>query len=73
VDPNYPIGLYDGSTASGRRLVRCVPQQNAANYDGAFFGMYNVEVYGVADPAGNVVGCMRSNINTLWYVWHSVL
>jgi hypothetical protein len=67
VDPNYPIGLYNGSTASGGRLVCCVPQQNAANCDSAFFGTYNAEVYGVAaDPPGNVVGCMRSNLNTLW-------
>jgi hypothetical protein len=65
-DVNYPFGLYDQSTATGGRLVRCLPQQAAANCDGAFFGTYNVEVYGTADPPGNVIGCMKSNINTIW-------
>lgn len=65
-DANYPFGLFDGAASNGGRLVRCLPQQNAANCDGAFFGTYNVEVYGSADPSGNVIGCMKSNINTPW-------
>jgi hypothetical protein len=65
-DANYPFGLYDGTMASGGKLVRCLPAQNAANCDGAIFGTYNVEVYGVSDPPGNVIGCMKSNINTPW-------